>query len=185
MTLTLELRCGQDVLSYQKWSFWVNCFKSYSLKRQTQTQTLRKHYLKTGGCDQPLLCRWDFSFFRKILNFHIFNSGPIDRHKVYVTGLNEGITRDQLILNLEERVDCEVDKVVYGLDTTVAMVCFKEKTGDPLSIIYRFSLCRSWECCNQDVLEIVTVIFNDRPETDVLLVDEICGLESIKNTVIS
>ena len=30
-------RYGQDVPSYQKWSFYVNWFKSYSLNRQTDT----------------------------------------------------------------------------------------------------------------------------------------------------
>ena len=32
-------RYGQDVTPYQKWSFYVNSFKSYSPNRQTCTQT--------------------------------------------------------------------------------------------------------------------------------------------------
>ena len=36
-------RYGQDVTPYQKWSFYVNSFKSYSLNRQTHRLTDR-HY---------------------------------------------------------------------------------------------------------------------------------------------
>ena len=32
-------RYGRDVIPYQKWSFYVNSFKSYSLNRQTDTHT--------------------------------------------------------------------------------------------------------------------------------------------------
>ena len=35
-------RNGQDVTSYQKWSFYVNSFKSYSMNRHTDTQTHRQ-----------------------------------------------------------------------------------------------------------------------------------------------
>ena len=49
MTLTLTQwlytqtwpRYGQDVTPYQKWSFYVNSFKSYSPNRQTHTQIHR------------------------------------------------------------------------------------------------------------------------------------------------
>ena len=35
-------RYGQDVPSYQKWSFYVNWFKNYSPNRQTDTDTHRQ-----------------------------------------------------------------------------------------------------------------------------------------------
>ena len=35
-------RYGQDVTSYQKWSFYVNFFKSYSLNRHTNTDRQNK-----------------------------------------------------------------------------------------------------------------------------------------------
>ena len=37
-------RYGQDVTPYQKWSFYVNCFKSYSLNRPTDRHTHRQKH---------------------------------------------------------------------------------------------------------------------------------------------
>ena len=56
-------------------------------------------------------------------------SGPVDPYKVYISGLSDRITRDQLVLNLEDRIDCEVDSVVYGMDPKTALVSFKQKIG--------------------------------------------------------
>ena len=46
---------------------------------------------------------------------------------MYVTGLNEKISRDQLELHMEESIDCDVVDVVYGLDPSVAMVTCKNR----------------------------------------------------------
>ena len=56
-------------------------------------------------------------------------TGPVDPYKVYISGLNDRITRDQLVLNLEDRMDCEVDNVVYGMDPKTVLVSFKQKIG--------------------------------------------------------
>ena len=40
-------RCCQDVPPHQKWSFYVNWFKSYSPNRQTDTQTDTHTYTQT------------------------------------------------------------------------------------------------------------------------------------------
>ena len=56
-------------------------------------------------------------------------TGPVDPYKVYISGLNDKITRDQLLLNLEARMDCEVDNVVYGMDPKTVLVSFKQKIG--------------------------------------------------------
>ena len=63
-------RYGQDVPAYQKWSFYVKGFKSYSLNRQTDRQTDthtqrdrhdRKHYLPTyAGGNQYILISFKF-----------------------------------------------------------------------------------------------------------------------------
>ena len=56
-------------------------------------------------------------------------TGPVDPYKIYISGLNDRITRDQLVLNLEARMDCEVDNVVYGMDPKTVLVSFKQKPG--------------------------------------------------------
>ena len=50
-------RYDQDVPAYQKWSFYVKRFKSYSLNRQTDRHD-RKHYLPAyaGGNKCPMVC---------------------------------------------------------------------------------------------------------------------------------
>ena len=53
----------------------------------------------------------------------------MDPYKVYISGLNDRITRDQVVLNLEARMDCEVDNVVYGMDPKTVLVSFKQKIG--------------------------------------------------------
>ena len=56
--------------------------------------------------------------------------GPIEPDKVYIHGLTEKITRDQLELNLEELMEVEVKDVVYGLDPSIAMVVYNGVAGD-------------------------------------------------------
>ena len=55
--------------------------------------------------------------------------GQLEPNKIYIHGLSEKISRDQLELTLEEITDCDVTDVVYGLNPTVAMVTFKKKIG--------------------------------------------------------
>ena len=55
--------------------------------------------------------------------------GPIERNKIYIHGLSKRISRDQLELHLEERVECEVTDIEYGLDPTLALVTFRAEIG--------------------------------------------------------
>ena len=58
--------------------------------------------------------------------------------KVYVSGLSDKISRDQLELSMETYADCEVVDVFYGVEPELAMVTFKDKIGkaDDKAIIY-------------------------------------------------
>ena len=56
--------------------------------------------------------------------------GPVEPDKVFIHGLTEKITRDQLELNLEELMEVEVKDVVYGLDPSIAMVVYNAAAGD-------------------------------------------------------
>ena len=56
--------------------------------------------------------------------------GPIEPDKVFIHGLTEKITRDQLELNLEELMEVEVKDVAYGLDPSIAMVVYNAAAGD-------------------------------------------------------
>ena len=53
----------------------------------------------------------------------------MEKKIVYIHGLTEKITRDQLELNLEEFADCAVNEVMYGLDPSLAVVVFDEPLG--------------------------------------------------------
>ena len=53
----------------------------------------------------------------------------IEVDKVYIHGLTHRITRDQLVLSLEDLMKCDVDEVIYGVDPTIAMVTFSEAIG--------------------------------------------------------
>ena len=55
--------------------------------------------------------------------------GLVEPNKVYVTGLNDKITKDQLELSMERFGQCEVLELFYGLDPTFAMVTYKNKIG--------------------------------------------------------
>ena len=48
---------------------------------------------------------------------------------MYIHGLTPRITRDQLVLSLEDLMKCDVE-VIYGVDPTIAMVTFSEAIGE-------------------------------------------------------
>ncbi len=54
---------------------------------------------------------------------------------VYILGLTENISKDQLELHLERISDCEIQRVAYGLDPSVALITFKEKPGTTETIL--------------------------------------------------
>ena len=77
-------RYGQDVLPYQKWSFYVKAFKSYSMYRHTHTDThthrVWKHYLPAYAGDK---------------NVHKIQNYTTDQH-----------TRQQITLMCDSQSSC-------------------------------------------------------------------------------
>ena len=57
--------------------------------------------------------------------------GPIELNKVYVHGLSDSISRDELELYIEQLIDRDIDvvDVCYGLDPTIALVTFNKNIG--------------------------------------------------------
>ena len=70
--------------------------------------------------------------------------GGLELNKVYVTGLNEKISRDQLELHMEESVDCDVVDVVYGLDPSIAMVTCKSKISKLAFDVHSTKFVNKW-----------------------------------------
>ena len=78
--------------------------------------------------DIIILCENNFNV-SKALSESICSYRPSGSLQNLHKWLNDRITRDQLVLNLEARMDCEVDNVVYGMDPKTVLVSFKQKPG--------------------------------------------------------
>ena len=105
--------------------------RSKSNKAEGNQVHLTKIQMHSTQTTSRIDCKW--------LYYWSFE-GPVEKKIVYVHGLTEKITRDQLELNLEEFADCAVNEVMYGLDPSFAVVVFDEPLGRYILHLFLFNL---------------------------------------------